>query len=112
MERFDLPDQSVDFVVCVLGLLYAAPHAAAFSEIHRVLRPGGRFVGCVWGKRDRCAILAEGLDALDAALPVQVCPLFFMLGNPGAFAAHLENAGFGTAAEVRVDASFRWGSGD
>jgi len=42
-ERIDLPDASVDEVICSLTLCTVADPEAVVSEVKRVLRPGGRF---------------------------------------------------------------------
>ena len=93
IEDIPLPDASVDLVVsnCVLNLV--PDKAAAFAEIHRVLKPGGRFaisdvvldgelppglaaasllyVGCVAGAQQEpdylAAIAAAGL--VEVAVP-------------------------------------------
>lgn len=43
-ESLALPDGSVDAVVCSFVLCSVADQAAALAEVHRVLRPGGRFL--------------------------------------------------------------------
>lgn len=43
-EDLELADASVDAVVCSFVLCSVADQAAAIAEVHRVLRPGGRFV--------------------------------------------------------------------
>ena len=42
-ERLDLPDASVDAVISSLVLCTVADPAAAVAEVHRILRPGGRY---------------------------------------------------------------------
>jgi SAM-dependent methyltransferase len=44
--------ESFDVVVCQFGVMFFDPKAAAFAEVHRVLRPGGLFVFNVWGDLD------------------------------------------------------------
>lgn len=44
----DLPDASVDAAVAIESLTHMADPARAVREAARVLRPGGRFVACVW----------------------------------------------------------------
>ncbi len=43
-EAIGMPDASVDAVVSTLVLCTVPDPAAAIAEIHRVLRPGGRFI--------------------------------------------------------------------
>jgi SAM-dependent methyltransferase len=44
LERIPLPDATVDLVVSNCTINHAADKAAVWSEIHRVLKAGGRFV--------------------------------------------------------------------
>jgi SAM-dependent methyltransferase len=87
--------------------MYAAPVSSALAEIARVLVPGGRFSACVWGRRDRCAF-REVFPILGRKLQMEICPLFFALGAPTAFASALEQAGFVDAQEERVDVTIVW----
>jgi ubiquinone/menaquinone biosynthesis C-methylase UbiE len=43
-QRLELPDASVDTVVCTFGLCAVPSERRALAEMHRVLRPGGRLV--------------------------------------------------------------------
>jgi tocopherol O-methyltransferase len=44
----DLPSGAVDAAVAVESLTHIQDPAAAVQEVGRILRPGGRFVACVW----------------------------------------------------------------
>lgn len=44
----ELPDKSIDVVVCQQGLQFFPEKLAALREIHRVLVPGGRVLLSVW----------------------------------------------------------------
>jgi SAM-dependent methyltransferase len=48
-----LPDASVDAVLCTDAIQFADEPALAYSEICRVLKPGGRVVLTSWEARDR-----------------------------------------------------------
>ena len=48
-QRLDLDDDSVDGVLCRLGFMLMPDPAAAFREVRRVLRDGGRFAYAVIG---------------------------------------------------------------
>jgi len=107
MEALALADATFDAAICVLGLMYAAPVSAALGEIARVLSPGGRFAACVWGRREACGF-RDVFGILGRKLQMDVCPLFFALGAPGAFAAALEHAGLIDQREERVAVTLRW----
>jgi SAM-dependent methyltransferase len=65
----DLPDGSVDGVVCRFGLMLVVDVDAAFSELARVLRPGGRAALAVWAEpRANEWITAGGQAALELGL--------------------------------------------
>lgn len=107
MEELGLPDRSFDAATCVLGLMYGAPVSAALTEIGRVLSPGGKLAACVWGRRDRCSF-REMFPLLGERLQMEVCPLFFTLGAPGAGVSALQSAGFVDAREERVEMTLHW----
>lgn len=44
----DLPDETMDTVVAVESLTHIRDQPQVLREAVRLLRPGGRFVGCVW----------------------------------------------------------------
>jgi len=111
MEQLALEDDAFDAATNVLGLMYAAPVSAALAELARVLAPGGRFAACVWGRRGECAF-REMFPILGRRLQMEVCPLFFALGSPGAFASALRDAGFVDAEEERVSLDLSWRDGE
>ncbi|HSJ74097.1 MAG TPA: methyltransferase domain-containing protein [Miltoncostaeaceae bacterium] len=63
-ERIDLPDGSVDGVLCRFGYMLMVDPAAALAGTRRVLRPGGRVALAVWGPPERNPWLAIGGAAL------------------------------------------------
>lgn len=52
-QQVDLPDSSVDGVICRLGFMLMPEPARAFDEARRVLEEGGRFAYGVMGPPDR-----------------------------------------------------------
>jgi SAM-dependent methyltransferase len=51
-QAIDLPDESVDGVLCRWGFMLVADPARALAETFRVLRRGGRVVFAVWAEAD------------------------------------------------------------
>jgi SAM-dependent methyltransferase len=52
-ENLDLPDASVDGVVCRWGYMLMVDPPRALAETQRVLRPGGRLVFSAWREPER-----------------------------------------------------------
>jgi ubiquinone/menaquinone biosynthesis C-methylase UbiE len=52
-QQIELPDASVDAVICRFGLMLAPDPGRALRETRRVLRDGGRLAYAVWGAPDR-----------------------------------------------------------
>ena len=48
-EHMDLPDDSVDGIVCRWGFMLMLDPQSALKETRRVLKPGGRLAFSVWG---------------------------------------------------------------
>ena len=73
--------------------MYAPYPINALREMHRVLKPRGRCVTAVWGKRISCG-WAGVFDIVDKRVASDVFPLFFNLGNEGVLEKTFEKAGF------------------
>jgi ubiquinone/menaquinone biosynthesis C-methylase UbiE len=54
-QAMDLPDGSVDAVICRLGFMLMPDPGRALKEVRRVLKPGGRLAYAVIGMPDRNA---------------------------------------------------------
>ena len=96
-ERFDL-------AVSRFGTMFFADPVAAFSNIGRALRPGGRLVMMVWQAGDRNEwnmAIRRCLQGVAAGAVAGPDP--FSLADPPAVTAILEAAGFGgvTFTDVR-----------
>ncbi|MFJ4953034.1 class I SAM-dependent methyltransferase [Streptomyces sp. NPDC088760] len=48
-QRLPFPDGGFDLVVCEFGVMLFPDRIEAFTEIHRVLDPGGQFLFNTWG---------------------------------------------------------------
>src|SRR5262245_19757487 len=112
-ERIDLPDGSVDGVLCRFAYMLMADPAAALAATRRVLRPGGRVALAVWAPPERNVWLA----ALRAALERQGHIPAPRPGEPSPFALDsgerildlLAGAGFteGRVDEVPIVVTYR-----
>ncbi len=49
MTAIPFDDNTFDLIVCQFGVMFAPDKAKAFSEMYRVLKPGGRLLFNTWG---------------------------------------------------------------
>ena len=116
VEQIDEPDASYDVVLCREGLMFATDPARAASEIHRVLRPGGRTAIAVWGPRERNPWLGLVLDAVSAQIgrpvPPPGIPGPFSLADANQLAKLLKDAGLAEVAVSEVSVPAKAGSFD
>lgn len=96
-ERLPFPDASFDRVLCGLGLMHFPDAAAASREMHRVLKPGGRAVACVWGEREDVPLISCALSTIERNLPPPKVerPSMFRFGERAALHELLASSGFG-----------------
>lgn len=107
IEAIDQPDSEFDSVICREGLMFAVEPAQALREVHRVLKPGGRFAFSVWGPREANPWLGVVLDAVAAVtglvVPPPGMPGPFALSDSSALLALMEGSAFeGVAIEPLV----------
>ena len=98
-EKLEYTEGCFDAALCSLGLMYFPEPVESLREMLRVLRPGGRAVGSVWGARKNCG-WAGIFPVVDARVQSEVCPMFFQLGTGEALRLAFEDAGF---REVRTE---------
>jgi SAM-dependent methyltransferase len=107
LEDIAEPAGSFDVVLCREGLMFAVDPAGAARELRRVLRPGGRAAVSVWGTRERNPWLGLVLDAVAAQvgrpMPPPGMPGPFALGDAGALATLLRDAGLADVEVTEVD---------
>jgi SAM-dependent methyltransferase len=109
-EQMDLPDNSVDGVLCRFGYMLMADPAAALAETRRVLRDGGRLSFGVWGDALRNPWAAIAGAALvehgHMPMPEPDAPGIFAMGDPGRIESLVSGASFG---EPRIeDVAVEW----
>lgn len=103
MHAIDLPDASVDGVVCRWGYMLVPDPALAVRESRRVLRSGGRLATAVWAAAERNPWAAAfGRSLAKRGLmepPVAGEPSMFALGDEAGLDALLRTA----FDDVRID---------
>ena len=109
IEAIDEPDASYDALLCREGLMFAADHARAASELLRVLKPGGRAAVAVWGPRERNPWLGIVLDSvgeqLGAPMPPPGVPGPFALDDADRVRGLFDDAGFEDVVIGEADAT-------
>lgn len=108
--RLELPDASVDGVVCRWGYMLLDDPVAALAESRRVLRPGGRIALAVWAERAHNpwatvvgqALLEEGLTEP----PDPDAPGPFRLGAREALSSAIRDAGL--EEDVTDEVAVEW----
>lgn len=102
-----LPDESYDVALCQMGLMFIEDRAAALSELHRVLVPGGRVVVNTPGRIQPLFEAMEQaiVDNLDPALGAFVTAVFSM-HDPAELGALLTDAGFGEVSSAEYVTTF------
>lgn len=103
-EHLDLPDGSVDGVLCRFGYMLMADTGAALAETRRVLRAGGRVALAVWASAERnpwAAIRSQILIERGHMEPPQPgAPGMFTMDSQERTRGLLEQAGF---RQVRLE---------
>lgn len=100
-QALPYPTSSFEAAFSMFGLMFFPDRHAGFSELHRVLRPGGRAVVASWTPMDSVPAVGAFMEAMREALPnlpfgAGKAPL----GTPDEMREEMERAGF---AQVRVE---------
>jgi len=115
-ERIDLPDASVDGVVCRFGYVLKGEPPRALAEVRRVLRPGGRFVFAVWAARElNCwmTVPAEVMVERGHLQPQTEAERRLSENrNPATIRRLLEDTGFGVADVEELPVAYRFANAD
>ena len=115
-ESLDLPDASVDRVVCRFGYMLVPDRGAALRETQRVLRPGGRVAFAVWAERERNEWATTLWDVLESSTPLPPArpggPGMFALADPGVVRETLAAAGLEPLALEEIPVEWRYADFD
>ncbi|MGW1863624.1 class I SAM-dependent methyltransferase, partial [Streptomyces collinus] len=105
-QRLPFLDGGFDLVVCQFGVMFFPDRIGAFTEVRRVLAPGGRFLFNTWGPLGTHAFEVALQAGLERAFPVDP-PRFFQTvphgyADPAVVAADLAAAGFAVEDEQEL----------
>ncbi|MEV5600662.1 class I SAM-dependent methyltransferase [Streptomyces sp. NPDC052299] len=109
-----LDDGAFDAVISRYGMTFFADPAAAFTNLHRALRPGGR-LAFICAAEPEANEWFTALRSLRDILPLggfgkTAGPGMFSLADPGHVRDLLAVSGFGEARVQRVEAAGKWGA--
>lgn len=116
-EEIPLPDESVDVVLCGMGLQFFSDRHTGLAEIRRVLRPGGRFVANLPGPAPPpLEIMAEELARHVGPESASFVQLVFALHDADEIRGLVRDAGFddvdvqsaAVSLELPPPADFLW----
>jgi ubiquinone/menaquinone biosynthesis C-methylase UbiE len=110
-EELKTRNDEYDVSICALGLMYIPDPINALKEMRRVLKPGGRCVVAVWGKRSNCG-WAEIFGIVDKRVSSDVCPMFFNLGTNDMLQRSMHAAGFSKIQVEPINTLLHYDSGE
>ena len=108
-EELTAEDNTYDVALCALGLMYVVNPVSALKQMCRVLKPNGRCVVAVWGKRNSCG-WSDIFGIVDKRVSSEVCPMFFNLGNDSMLEKSFEVAGFSKIQTEKINSSLQYNS--
>ena len=115
-QKIELPDASVDGVVCRFGYMLMADPGAALRESRRVLRDGGSLTFAVWTTPDRNPWATVPVMTLvqrgHVPPPEPGVPGIFAMGDPQRIRDLLGAAGFAEPAIEEITFDFRYADFD
>lgn len=115
-ESLDLPDASVDRVVCRFAYMLLPDRAAAFRETRRVLRRGGRVAFAVWADAERNEWATALWDVLESYTPLPPArpggPGMFALADRRVVEGVLGRAGLAPEAAEEIPVEWRYATFD
>ena len=102
-QSLDLPDESFDVVLSVMGVIFAPDHVAASRELARVCRSGGRVAITAWARNGWSGTWREKVAHLTPPGATRADPDEW--GDPTAATDRLAAAGLAAKVETR---NFAW----
>ncbi|HXO39759.1 MAG TPA: class I SAM-dependent methyltransferase, partial [Candidatus Acidoferrum sp.] len=113
-HELPFPDNSFDRITSRLGAMFFYDLPIALSEMHRVLKPGGRAILLVWGPMESReqpyfhTTIGTVLRMLPGAIVPESGRRMFALGSEGVLSRALWQAGFSHAEDQLVTVPWIW----
>jgi len=109
-QNLTVSDESFDRSVCSFGIMLFPDRSKGFSELKRVLRPGGRTVVSGWSGPDKFEAFGLFMSSIMKAFPdfpkPDAPPPVFSLADLGVFKNEMEAAGFKNVETAYVSRQF------
>ena len=108
-EQLQFPDENFDLILCQFGLMFFTDRHAALTEMHRVLKTGGRVILSVWQGLDRHPFYRAIHDVTERILGKSSVQAVFSLGDANELRTLLTDSGFHhvTIESVSITARFQ-----
>ncbi len=100
-----LPDAAADVALCAQMLQFVSNRHQAISELHRILKPGGRVLVSVWSDLAENPYFRAFAESAQRHLGAEVASRFlpaFALANPEAITSSLRSTNFSTVVKLRL----------
>lgn len=111
-EHLPFSDGEFDRVTCRFGIMFFPEIQTALKEIHRVLKPGGRFSFLTWGGLEENPLFGTTLGPfmkhVNMPPPPPDAPTVFRFADPGKLASTLTAAGFKDVKTSKQQIPWPW----
>jgi len=115
-EAIDLPDRSVDVVLCRMGYMLMGDPGKAIAESARVLKAGGRLALAVWDDDDAnpwaTVPMRAVMEHLGAPPPPPDAPTLWSLADPDRLTRLLSDAGLTAVQTTTLDGHVEYESAE
>lgn len=114
-QALELPEDGFDTALSSFGVMICPDRHAAFSEMARVTKPGGRLVASSWQAPPHNDWLQIFMTTVTTALPdaePPTPPAFMELADPQRFRSEVEHAGWVDVEIVDVTHRAGWADAD